>query len=195
MFLLIFITNMSFDLREYLKNNPLLQEEFPKDKWIGLNNKEKAEYANDIFDLINTAYAPIGGNINYKSAADVLGAEGDADYEVINIDADPEPDAVSAYKKTPSGNKLTALGHDGSSQAKSKTINHYADLLRQKGYYLEVSGKIKDILLSKGAPVVSDPELIKKVLKGKSIELNDDGTYQRFIGGQKHTKILLGKPL
>jgi hypothetical protein len=186
---------MSFNLREYLKNNPLLQEEFPKDKWVDLNNKEKAEYANDIFDLISTAYAPIGGNINYKSAADVLGAEGDADYEVINIDADPEPDAVSAYKKTPSGNKLTALGHDGSSQAKSKTINHYADLLRQKGYYLEVSGKIKDILLAKGAPIVSDPELIKKVLKGKSIELNDDGTYQRFIGGQKHTKILLGNPI
>ena len=195
MFLLIFITNMSFDLREYLKNNPLLQEEFPKDKWVGLNNKEKAEYAKDIFDLINTAYASIGGNINYKSAADVLGAEGDADYEVINIDDDPEPDALSASKKTPSGNKLTAIGHDGSPQAKSKTINHYASLLKQKGYYLEVSGKIKDILLTKGAPIISDPELIKKILKGKTIELNDDGTYQRFIGGEKYTKILLGKPL
>jgi len=186
---------MSFNYRAYLKNNILLQEEFPRGKWVDLSDKEKEEYASDIFNLINTAYAPIGGNINYKSAADVLGSEADADYEVINIDDDPEPDALSAYKKQPAGNKLAAIGHDGSPEAKSKVINHYADLLKKKGYYLEVSGKLKDILLAKGAPVVTDPELIKKVLKGKTIELNDDGTYQRFIGGEKHTKTLLGNPI
>jgi hypothetical protein len=185
---------MAFNLLEYLKNNPLL-EELPKDKWVDLTSDQKSEYAKDIFDLINTAYAPIGGNINYKSEADVLGAEADADYEVVNIDDDPEPDALSAYKKQPAGNKLAAIGHDGSPAAKSKVINHYADLLKKKGYYLEVSGKLKDILLSKGAPVVTDPELIKKVLKGKTIELNDDGTYQRFLGGEKHTKTLLGNPI
>jgi len=185
---------MSFNLLEYLKRNPLL-EELPKDKWVDLTSDQKSEYAKDIFDLINTAYAPIGGNLNYKSAADVLGAEADADYEVINIDDDPEPDALSAYKKQPAGNKLAAIGHDGSPEAKSKVINHYADLLKKKGYYLEVSGRLKDILLAKGAPVVTDPELIKKVLKGKTIELNDDGTYQRFLGGEKHTKTLLGNPI
>jgi hypothetical protein len=186
---------MSFNLLEYLKNNPLLQEEFPKDKWVDLDNKEKAEYANDIFDLINTAYAPIGGNINYKSASDVLGAESDADYEVINIDDDPEPDALISFKEKGAGKKLTALGHDGSNIAKSKSLNRMAALLKQPGYYLEVSGKLQDILLAKGAPVVTDPELIGKVLKGKSIELNDDGTYQRFIGGKKYTKMLLGNPI
>ena len=30
----------------------------------------------------------------------MLGAEADADYEVINIDDDPEPDALSAYKNS-----------------------------------------------------------------------------------------------
>jgi hypothetical protein len=186
---------MSFNLLEYLKNNPLLQEELPKDKWVDITPDEKVEYAKDIFDLINTAYAPIGGNLNYKSAADVLGSEADADYEVIDIDGDPEPDALISYKNKSTGKKLTALGHDGSPEAKSKIINHYADLLKKKGYYLEVSGKLKDILLAKGAPVVTDPELIKKVLKGKTIELNDDGTYQRFLGGEKHTKTLLGNPI
>jgi len=186
---------MSFDYRAYLKNNPLLQEELPLNKWVDLSDKEKEEYASDIFNLINTAYAPIGGNVNYKSAADVLGSEADADYEVINIDDDPEPDALSAYKKQPAGNKLAAIGHDGSPEAKSKVINHYADLLKKPGYYLEVSGKLKDILLAKGAPVVTDPEVIKKVLKGKEIEMNDDGTYQRYLGGSLHTKTLLGNPI
>lgn len=186
---------MSFNLLEYLKNNPLLQEELPKDKWVDLPSDQKAEYAKDIFDLINTAYAPIGGNLNYKSAADVLGAEADADYEVINIDDDPEPDALISYKEKEAGKKLTAMGHDGESASKSKSLNHMADLLKKPGYYLEVSGKLQDILLAKGAPVVKDQELIQKVLKGKKLEFNEDGTYQRFIGGEKHTKTLLGKPV
>jgi hypothetical protein len=186
---------MSFNLLEYLKNNPLLQEELPKNKWVDLPSDQKAEYAKDIFDLINTAYAPIGGNLNYKSAADVLGAEADADYEVINIDDDPEPEALISYKDKGAGKKLTAMGHDGSKEAKSLSLNRMADLLKKPGYYLEVSGKLQDILLAKGAPVVKDQELIQKVLKGKKLEFNEDGTYQRFIGGEKHTKTLLGKPV
>ena len=185
---------MSFNLIEYLKRNPLL-EELPRDKWVDLAADEKAEYAKDIFDLINTAYAPIGGNVNYKSAADVLGSEADAEYEVINIDDDPEPDALVSYKDKEAGTKLTALGHDGTSSAKSKSLNHLADLLKQTGYYLEVSGKLQDILLAKGAPIVTDKELIQKVLKGKDLKFNDDSTYQRFIGGTPHTKMLLGNPL
>jgi len=186
---------MSFNLIEYLKNNPLLQEELPRDKWVDIASNEKAEYAKDIFDLINTAYAPIGGNLNYKSEADVLGSEADADYEVVNIDDDPEPDALISYKDKESGKKLTAMGHDGSSQAKSKSLNRMADLLKKPGYYLEVSGKLQDILLAKGAPVVKDKNVIQKVLKGKKLEFNEDGTYKRTIGGEEHTKTLLGKPL
>jgi len=185
---------MAFNLLEYLKNNPLL-EELPKGQWVDLSSDEKVEYAKDIFDLINTAYAPIGGNINYKSAADVLGAEIDADYEVVNIDDDPEPEALISYKEKGSGKKLTALGHDGSPEAKSKSLNRMAALLKEPGYYLEVSGKLQDILLAKGAPVVKDKDLIQKVLKGKKLEFNEDGTYKRAIGGEVHTKTLLGKPL
>ena len=32
-------------------------------------------------------------------------------------------------------------------------------------------------------------------MKGKDIKLNDDGSYERSIGGQKYTKVLLGNPL
>jgi hypothetical protein len=152
---------MSFDYKAYLKNNPLL-EELPKGQWIDLNKQETEKYAGDIFDLINTAYASIGGNLNYKNANDVTGAEGDADYEVIDIDGDPKPDAVLISKKKEAGNKLTAMGHDGSSDAKSKSITKQVDMLKQSGNYIEVSGRIKDILLGKGVPVVTDKSLLKK---------------------------------
>ncbi len=58
-----------------------------------------------------------------------------------------------------------------------------------------VSGKLKDILLAKGAPVVTDPEVIKKVLKGKEVKINDDGTYERYLAGEVRTKTLLGNPI
>ena len=184
---------MSFDYRAYLKNNPLL-EELPKDQWVDLDKKETEEFAGDIFGLINTAYASIGGNLNYSSASDVTGAQGDADYEVIDIDDDPEIDAVIVSKKKPAGNKMAAMGHDDSAIAKSKTINKQADLLKTPGNFVEVSGKIKDILLAKGVPVVTDKDTIEKVMKGKALDIQDDGSYTRYIGGKETRKILLGKP-
>jgi len=67
-------------------------------------------------------------------------------------------------------------------------------MLKEPGHYIEVSGRLKDILMSKGVPVVTDKETIKRVMKGKEIEMNNDGTYSRSIGGEMHTKTLMGNP-
>lgn len=185
---------MPFDYITYLKNNPLL-EELPKGKWIDLDKKETEEYSDDIFDLINTAYASVGGNLNYKSPSDVTGAEGDANYEVINIDNDPKPDAVIVSKRKEAGNKLAAMGHDGTPDAKSRSLNKQVNMLSKPGNYVEVSDRIKDILLAKGVPVVTDKATIEKVMAGKAIDIQDDGSYTRYIGGKETQKILLGRPL
>ena len=49
--------------------------------------------------LIDNAYAPIGGHPNYKSSDNVTGRESDAEYVVIDLDNDPEIDAISVTKK------------------------------------------------------------------------------------------------
>jgi len=186
---------MSFDYKSYLKNNPLLTETgFEKNVWIDLTPKEQDEFADEIFDLIDNAYSPIGGHPNYKSPTDVVGDEGDANYMVIDLDDDDDFDAVKVDKNKEAGNKAVAMGHDGSPKAKSAAINITALMLKEPGHYVEVSGKLKDILIAKGVPVVTDKETIEKVMKGKSIEMNDDGTYSRYIGGEKHTKTLMGNP-
>jgi hypothetical protein len=186
---------MSFDLKKYLSNNPLLEEEgFEKNKWIYLTQDEKEEFAQEVFDLIDLAYEPIGGHPNYKSPADVMGAESDADYMVIDLDDDPEFDAVKVSKKRAAGNKSVAMGHDGTKPARSAAVNITALLLKQPGHFIEVSGKLKDILKAKGAPIVTDEEVIRNVLKGKEVEFNDDGSYQREIGGKVFTKMLMGTP-
>ena len=181
-----------FNLKKFILNNPLL-EELPKNKWIDLDKKETEEYKEDIFDLIQKAYSSIGGHLNYKTPDDVTGSEGESDYEVADVDEDPEIDVVSFSGKTPFGIKLKGMGHDGTKQAKRSVIKHHIDNLNSGGYYVEVSGRIKDILLDAGVPVITDKEKIEKILQGKNIEMNDDGSYQRVIGGEKHTKIMLGK--
>ena len=107
---------MSFDLKKYLAKNPLT-EDFPKNKWVYLTDEEKEEFAIELFNLIDLAYQPIGGHPNYTSPSDVMGAERDADYMVIDLDDDPEFDALKVTKKKPLGNKSVAMGHDGSKMA------------------------------------------------------------------------------
>jgi hypothetical protein len=186
---------MSFDLKKYLAEGRLFEESgFEKNKWIYLTDDEKEEFAEEIFDLVNTAYAPIGGHPNYKSPQDVMGDERDAEYMVIDLDDDPEFDAVKMSKNKAAGNKSVGMGHDGSGPAKSAAVNISAKLLQMPGFYAEISGKLLDILSAKGAPIIKDEEIIRKVLKGKEITMNDDGSYSREIGGERHTKVLMGNP-
>tara|TARA_R110000796_G_scaffold36556_2_gene92993 strand:- start:333 stop:893 length:561 start_codon:yes stop_codon:yes gene_type:complete len=184
---------MSFNLHSWFKKQ-YLEESLEKNLWIGLTKDEQDDFAEEIFNLIDNAYSSIGGHPNYKSPSDVIGAESDSTYTVIDLDGDEEIDAVSVEKERPGGLKSVAMGHDGSRPAKSASVNIHAIMLKKPGHYIEVSGVLKDILIAKGVPVVIDAPIIRKVLKGKEIEMNDDGTYQRYIGGHRHTKTLMGNP-
>ena len=168
--------------------------DIPKNKWVTIPASELEDYNEEIYKLIDNAYAPIGGHPNYKSADDITGSEVEAEYQVIDLDKDPGIDAVTAAKSKAAGKKFTAVGHDGSDIAKSKVINHKAAQLKSKGYYVEVSGKIKDIFKAKGVEPVDDEELVRKVLKGKEIKWLGNGEYIRTINGKNYTKVLMGKP-
>jgi len=182
---------MSFDLKKYFKDQYLLEGD-----WDKLSDKEASEEADDIIDLIKSAYAYIGGHSNFKDTSDVdKEAARGAEYEVIDLDDDEEIDAVSVSKSKTAGEKFVASGHDGSSDAKRAVITHKIDRLKKPGFYIEVSGRIKDILLKAGVPQVTDEATIEKALAGKDITMNDDGSYTRSIAGVEHEKIMLGTPL
>ena len=185
---------MGFNLTKYFRNQ-YLKEDFTKNVWVDLDKEEQSEFADEIFDLIDNAYAPIGGHPNYKSPDNVVGSEGEAFYSAIDLDDDPDIDAIAVDKKRVGGLKSVAMGHDGTSDAKRAAINIQAIMLKKPGHYIEVSGKLLDIFKSKGVPVVTDEEDIRRILKGKEIKMNDDGSYDRRIGGDLHTKVLMGNPL
>ncbi len=178
-----------------IKLMDLLNEiELPKNTWVTIPSSELQDYDEEIFKLISTAYAPIGGHPNYKSPDNVSGSESDAEYEVIDLDDDPEIDAISVTKQKSPGKKFVATGHDNTRLSRSKVVNHKADRLKSDGYFIEVSGKLVDILTAKGVEPIDNEEIVRKVLKGKDIEWLGNGQYKRKIGGKLYTKTLMGKP-
>ena len=163
----------------------------PKNTWFPLSKEEIKDVEDDILDLIQNAYGPIGGHPNYKSVGDLAGS----DYEVIDLDNDPEIDAVTVTKKRAGGTKYVGLGHDGSSQGKRGSIGRTIDKLENPGTYIEASGKMADILSKANVTQVTDEDTIRKALKGKEIKMYDDGSYDRILGGKKYRKLMFGKPI
>lgn len=175
------------------KLKDILNELKPKGKWIRAKDDNLKQFKDELFKMIQQTYAPIGGNPKFKSAADINTS--DADYwEFIDIDDDPDPDAVSAAKTKRAGRKYVMGANDGQKASKVAYIKSRIQSLKKPGHYVEVSHKIADILLSAGVPTVDSKEDVEKAL-GKPIDKwVGNGKYIRTIGGKKFEKIMLGRP-
>lgn len=175
-----------------------------RNKIIQFDPKKHPELASEMFDLISTAYAEIGGHVKVKSPEDVF-ADPDWNYwEGMDIHGTQDFDLVMFGQKTRYGVKYSGVGHDGTRDAKLNYLDSRGKDLKNLGFYVEVSGKIAEILIKKyGVPVVNDKDTVCKVL-GKPVDWNGtnpedsnasgDGWYTRTIAGHPHTKILLGRP-
>ena len=175
-----------------IKLQDILNEALPKNKWVQLKGNDFKEFASEIFDMIKQSYSSIGGHPNIKLVSDINPS--DINYwEVVDVDQDPEPDAVSGAKNKPSGKKYTLGATDGSSQAKRSYVGSRIKTLKSSGNYAELSHKIADIMKSSGVPIVKDKETVRKVLR-KDINWLGDGYYERKVGGRVFKKRLFGNP-
>lgn len=165
-----------------------------KNEWVPIKNSELGDLKKQIFDLIQNAYASIGGHVNIKTPAD-LSDEGDI-FNVIDIDDDADVDAVVFQKNKKPGSKFVGMGQDGSKPAKIAAITYQADKLKEPGHYIEVSGAMKDVLVRSGLTPITDEKIVLKALEGKKIsDFNKEtGEYTRELAGHNHTKIMFGKP-
>jgi hypothetical protein len=174
--------------------------EFDPDK---LSDEDKAELEDEFIDLIKTAYAPIGGHVNFKDKEDVFKSAKINYWKGIDLHGSPDVDVILFGKKTKYGIKYVGVGHDGEKDSKREYLASKAKDLAKTGFYNELSGVLAEIMLKKfKLPAITNKEDIEKVL-GKDIKYfgkhpdgktEGDGWYEREIGGQKHTKILIGKP-
>ena len=170
-------------------------------KPVKFDHTKYPELAGELYDLISTAYAEIGGHSKINKPEDVF-KDPDWNYWVgTDIHDTPDFDIIIFGKKTKFGIKYTGVGHDGTRVAKREYLTQRGRDLSKLGHYVEVSGKIAEILLKKYmVPTVDSKEEVEKVL-GKEVtwigELRGatgSSWYSRRIAGNIHNKIMLGRP-
>lgn len=173
----------------YVKLFEEFAEDYPKNKFIEIPFRNAMKYSEEIFGLIQTAYANKGGNAEIKKAEDLKNS--DVTYWVLkDIDQDPEADVVFGGKFTKSGIKVTIIGQDGSSDAKKEVLRKLTDLMRNRGFYAELD---RDLAQKIGVAHIKDEKVIRSIIN-KELKYNSDGSYDRKIGDHTHTKVLVGRP-
>ena len=187
-----------------VKLTNILKEDFPKGEYVTPTNKEKNDEKELLYNLIQNAYASIGGHIKFNSPDDIN--QGELKYwQVADIDEDPEIDVVFFGKEGPYGVKHTGMGHDGDRANIKNMLTKKTQLLKTPGNYVEVSGAAFDSLVGYGGvPTIDDERIVRAVLgdkKSKETEWHGkhpdgkkdgNGWYTRTIGGKKLTKIMAG---
>ena len=183
-----------FDNKEYYMEKSfkdggnLFADKYPKNQYVQLTKDEVDAYKDDIFNMINSSYAYIGGHIEFKNPEDVINS--DLNFWIgADVDSDPEVDTIIAGKKTNYGIKITTSAQDGGRDAKISVSKKMIDLMQQRGFYAETN---LDLAEKRGLKWETDENIIRKVVNKPDIVMNEDGSYVRKIGGEPHKKVLVG---
>jgi hypothetical protein len=175
----------------------IMQEAFGdyyrKNTWIELPRHVVASNADELFDLVQNAYADKGGNLKIKSRNDIMDRTEINYWLAIDTDTDPEPDAAIGGKSTPAGTKISVMGQDGGKDAKRSVIQRMIAAMKTRGFYAEID---MDLANKFGLKPITNKTIINKVLAGKEIEHLGKGLYKRTIGaaGKAKEKVLVGIP-
>ena len=155
---------------------------------------KKKEYLDQVWDVLQKSYAPIGGMANMSEPEDLL----DADLGWKMVTRGGKVVAVTIYKIQGKTRKIIAGGTDGTKQGKEDFYKMCAEEVKriERNSWAEVSGSMEGVFLFKLGATPIPVEISNKILqdKGKDIISNDkDGFhYTRNIGGKPYEKIMFG---
>lgn len=166
---------------------------YRKNTWMELPRHVVADNADALFDLVQTAYADKGGNLKIKSRNDIMDRSEINYWIAIDTDDDVEPDAAIGGHTTPAGYKMSVMAQDGGKDAKRAAVHKMIALMKTKGFYAELD---MDLANKFGLDVITDEDVISKVLAGKKLKFLKNGVYIRTIGaaGKAKEKVLVGIP-
>ena len=195
--------------RKFLNEKKWEDYDVPKDEWFNVPHEDirqaamdrggEVNIADELHDLIDTAYKNIGGHLKLQSVEEMPADY--TDWLAVDLDDDPEPDATRFSK----GPKMSGSGHDGTRAAIDAYLAKTAELLKEEGFYGEMSKAIAHIMIKyHNVPFVPAQEDVEKVL-GKPVEWlgphpegkypGYDGWYIRDIAGSNQMKIMVGNPI
>ena len=173
-------------LTQYL-NEALICEHFLN----AFNKEDMKKYADEVWDILQKAYAYCGGMAGMDSV-DQLIDETDM-WKMVRKNG--KIVAVSTYSNKRSGRKICYGGQDGSEEGKIafKKILEEDFKLKDRQSWAEVSGPMEVTVLKQGAMPI--PAYIAElIMKDKTFDnIHKDGFhYTRMIGGEPHTKLMVG---
>lgn len=166
---------------------------------IGLNPKHKGhreKYRQQIHDVIQKSYAGVKGGYGGQ------GSGSEAESKAIH--ADISDNAIKATRrggaitqatiyKQKHGRKIIATGHNQTPQGKADWHKTAGEDVKHKRAWIEASGAAKAAYKSKG--MTQRAAARAPALTGKSdVEVKNRREYTRNIGGERHTKTILGFP-
>ncbi len=192
--------------KKVIESNRILEKDYKKNKYYDVTSStEIDQLAQNLFDLVNNSYSKIGGHPDVKSPSDITSPDIDH-WLVADTDNDPEIDVTAFSKKRAGGNKFSGLGHDGDRSNIKNLLTKLTSMLKTKGNYMEVSGDaFRTFVINGNVPTVDDENVVRKILKGKSItwhgkhptnkDLPGNGWYSRNIEGLGQSlKTMIGNP-
>ena len=171
---------------------------------------DKAKYAQEIWDMLQRSYAPIGG-IHGKGFNDIEDMIQSNHMFKVGMDSGT-PVMVSVYKNVNGGRKKVALGTDGSREGILMARDSLRAEFKTGRAYGEISGPVfgalkkmfpPEVLTTMLVPASEVSAMIKKDITigagpdmktGGENDPYNDFYYQRDIGGEMHTKLAYGDP-
>ena len=157
------------------------------------NTDKLLKFKDEVYRILQKAYAPIGGLLGCD---DVDMLVNDSDFWKL-CTKEGKVVAVFVYTFKRGGRKLMYCGTDGTPLGKEwfyKIIQEDINF-RNRQSWAEVSCAMEHIYLKRGAiPVPAD--VAQKIMIDKPfIKIHKDNLhYDRVIGGETHTKIMIGFP-
>lgn len=183
---------LSYKLFEEYKFIPDIAKN--KKFWYLIDTKEILKISDNVIDLIKIAYKNTSYGSFVNSEEDMLRS---TDWYAIDVDSDPDADAVVFGRKTKFGLKIQGIGHDGDKTSKKIVLDKLYSLLNREGFWIEASDKIEYLLYKNIVPYIEDVEKIKLLFPDSDIYMdNQKGRYTRTLTNNKTTKeTVFGKPL
>ena len=162
------------------------------------DNKTKGLYFNDVIDILEKSYEPIGGLISLPDRKEILNSQ----HIWKLVTRNNKVTACIIYKGKANNRKLILAGTDGSKQGKEDLKLILKDDIRdlRRGTWGELSGAMEHIYLDtlKGNAVPKEISSAIMQVLGKDARAVSDNSdkihYTRTIGGQKHQKAMVGNP-
>jgi hypothetical protein len=176
-----------FSFRQYLE-----------ERWVTSDKPEvKSQYHDKAHAMLKASYKSVGGygGLGHGSEEEHRAISQDINHpdHIIKLKKRAgEPHAVAIYKKA-NGRKLIAAGTNGTDEGKQHLYRMVKDDHRDKRAWAEVSHAMEHIFKKQGHPEIPNEKAHE--LTGKEIlKHNPDNSYDREIGGEVHTKRMMGHP-